>query len=113
MRVQPETVYDTTHSWQNDRVEYARTFYGGTYEQSTCAQALITANPLTSNREIAQNMNTPVDPPRTGYQSEPLTIEDVLYGQQPQSHIGDAHTTDFSGKVSGRDGTSIPTIPMW
>ena len=113
MRVQPNTEYDMTHSWQNDRVEYERTFYGGTYEQNTCAQALISANPMTSNKEIAENMNMPHNPPRSGYETKPLTIQDVLYDQIPQSHIGDAHTTDFSGKVSGRDGTSIPTIPMW
>ena len=113
----PDTVYDRSHAWRwqnmNDRVMYERNFAGGTYEDRQIAQAMIVANPETPNAEIQEKMTVPAPPPRTGIISEQLTINDVLSVSLEDVHSHDMHTTDFSGRVSGYEGSSFPSLPMW
>jgi hypothetical protein len=113
------TVYDAdvNYHWQNanDRVSYQREFFTGTYEQRLCAQALMTANPETPNEEISANLDNPYVPDRFGYDDNQITIHDILDGPlaESRSHVADYHTTDFSGKVSGRDGSEVNSLPLW
>jgi hypothetical protein len=115
----PETIYDidANYHWQNanDRVAYEREMFGGTYEERTAAQALMTANPQTPNAEITANLDHPFIPAKYGYDTDQITIDDILAGPltQNRGHVADYHTTDFSGRVSGRDCTEIPSLPLW
>lgn len=115
----PDSMYDDTHVWQNanDRVSFQRDFFGGTYEQRTIAQAKLSSNPLTSNQEIRVNYDRSYVPPRFGYDDHQLTVTDVLnldeFAETDGNHIADAHTTDFSGTVSGRESTGTPSLPLW
>ena len=115
----PETVYDTdvNFHWMNahDRVSYQREFEQGDIQAKKRAQALITANPLTTNLEIQVNMCQPPVPDRFGYDRTPKTISDVLDGDfyPDGSHINDSATTDFSGSNGAFSGTDLPSIPVW
>lgn len=109
------TVYDDTHPWMNtkDRVDYQRAFAEGTFEQRLRAAALLTASPATPNIEITVNLTT------TNYGQQevddtPLTIGDILgHDLDDDGHLHDMHTTEFTGKISGRDGTDVPSLPLW
>lgn len=110
-----DTIYDYTHTWHsaNDRVSYERAFLQGDFEDKQIAQALIVADPSTSNAEISRKMTVPLEKPVRG-KSEQLTVEDVInqnYEKDP--HINDMHTTDFSGSTSGYSGSSFPSLVMW
>jgi hypothetical protein len=52
-------------------------------------------------------------PPRYGYRTEELTIEDVLASNfsilDYRKHAADAPATDFSGSTGGYEGTLRPT----
>lgn len=115
----PPTIYDTgtNYHWQNanDRVSYAREFNQGDVQAKKRAQALITANPLTTNEEISVNMNQPELPPRFGYDRTPKGIEDILDNDlyPDGSHVNDSTATDFSGSNGAFDGTDLPSLPVW
>lgn len=113
----PATVYDDTHTWQNtqDRVSYQRAFEEGTFEQRRIAQAFLSANPLTPDSEIRENMTVHKVPPREGYDTEELTINDIFDGDisGDTNHLNDYSPSDWSGRTSGYEGTSVPTIPVW
>jgi hypothetical protein len=111
----PDTRYDYTHPWfvnANDRVAYERAFNVGTFEERQVAQAMLSQDLLTTNAEIRTKMTVSSVPPRFGYDTEEKTINDVI-DPFVDEHVGDAHTTDFSGRVSGFEGTSIPSLPNW
>lgn len=112
----PDTRYDYTHPWYNnlqDKVEYERAFSGGSYQDRTIAQAMITANPVTPNAEISEKMTIPGVPDRFGYRIDEKGIMDVLDNNLEDAHLNDMHTTDFSGKRSGMESSSVPSLPMW
>lgn len=114
-----ETVYDAqvNYHWMNanDRVSYQRVFeQGGTVQDRKVAQALITANPATPNREIATNMNRPQIPDiRT--ETTPKTIDDILAGDyySDGAHINDSTSADFSGSNGVWEGTQVPSLSIW
>lgn len=113
----PDTVYDSGINafWQNasDRVAYQRSFDQESGEKKRIAQAMIVANPLTSNLEIQGNMNNPNVPERFGYNDEPLTIEQVLGNELDPDNVNTNAWNDFSGKNSSYSGTDIPSLPIW
>lgn len=117
----PATNYDFTHPWQqeythpwwqnaNDRVAYERALAVGDFEDRQIAQAMLSQNPSVPNAEIrGKNMNAAYVPPRFGYNGEELTISDIL-DNDDLGHISDAHSTDFSGRLSNTEATSRPGI---
>jgi hypothetical protein len=113
----PDTMYDSTHTWQNmnDRVAYQRAFEKGTFEERRIAQAFLSANPLTPSSEIRRNMTARRVPPKTGYDTEELTISDIFEGDisGDTNHLSDYSPTDWSGRTSGYEGTSMPSLPVW
>lgn len=119
MVVTASTVYDAdvNYHWQNanDRVAYQREFEQGDFEDKQCAWALLTANPQTPKIEIRENLNQPMSPDRFGYDNDQLTITDIIKGRiaDSRSHVADYHTTDFSGKVSGKESSEVPSLPLW
>ena len=112
----PDTRYDYTHPWVNnlqDKVEYERAFSGGTYQQRTIAQAMIVANPVTPNAEIQEKMTIPASPPRFGYGSEKNNITDIIDDNFEDLQLNAPHVNDFSGRRSGMESSSVPSLPMW
>lgn len=93
------TIYDNTHTWQNaqDRVAFQRAFATGTLAERRMAQAALTANPLTPEAEIREQMTVASVPPRYGYRDEALTIDDVFGAGIPRPNIDDKPPSDYSG----------------
>lgn len=110
----PDTRYDYTHPWfnnANDRVAYERAFVEGNFEERQIAQALITANPLTQNAEIALKMTAFDIPNRFGYDRHMLSIRDIVENQIDRpGNVDTTHSTDFSGRISNTDSTARPGI---
>lgn len=109
----PDTRYDYTKPWwrnSTDRVMYERSFQVGDFEERQVAQAMLSANPSVPSDLIrAKNKNAAYIPPRFGYNSNEITIEDVL-DNEDLGHLADAHTTDFSGRLSNTEASSRPGI---
>lgn len=109
----PDTRYDYTHPWwfnANDRVAYERSFQIGEFEDRQVAQALLSGNPGIPNKAIrAKNNNAAYVPPRFGYDDTQPTIDDILEVGD-LGHVEDAHTTDFSGRLSNTEASSRPGI---
>lgn len=109
-----DTLYDDTHTWQNanDRVAYQRAFEAAdTNTDRKIAQALLTANPLTSNIEIQVNMNQPPIPKRLGIGVEPPTIIDILNNDLDRSEpVNTSLWNDFSGSNGSYEGTERPYL---
>lgn len=110
----PDTRYDYTHPWwnnANDRVAYQRAFEAGTFEERQIAQAMLSQNPETPDAEIrSKNKNAAYIPPRFGYNNTEITIKDILDNDLERGHLEDAHSTDFSGRLSNTEATSRPGI---
>lgn len=111
----PDTIYDSGVNafWvnTNDRVAYQRAFNEGGNEQKRISQAMIVANPLTTNKEIAGNMNKPNVPSRFGYDDQEIGITDILSNEMDRNNV---HAwNDFSGRDSSYSGTDIPSLPIW
>jgi hypothetical protein len=81
----------------------------GPYEQQQIAKAKLTADPGTPAATIRQVI--PVVPPRFGYPIDELGVQDIVSGEFDRTN--DRAPTDFSGKVSGYEGTSYPSLQMW
>lgn len=120
MRIQlPNTVYDTNtnYHWQNasDRESLLRTFSQDDIQHRKMAQALLTANPLTTNEEIQVNMNQPGSPGKLDERQETMGIEDVLANDinYNANHLNDSHATDFSGSQAGWEATMRPYNAIW
>ena len=114
----PDTVYDSglTYAWANanDRVAYQRAFDAGNGEEKRKAQAMLVANPQTSNLEIQRNMNNPNIPSRFGYEdSKAMKIEQILGNEMEQNTMNMHAWNDFSGKDSSYSGTDLPSMPIW
>lgn len=94
-----DSILDRTHTWQNaqDRVAFQRAFATGTLAERRMAQAALTANPLTPEAEIREQMTVPGVPSRYGYPDEALTIDDVFGGGLPRPDIDDKPPSDYSG----------------
>jgi hypothetical protein len=110
-----DTRYNYTSPWYNnanDRVAWERAFLQGDFEDRQMAQAMITQNPSTPNAEIRTKMTVSGTPSRFGYNDTQKSITDVLE-VEPDPHINDMHTTDFSGTTSGKIASSIPSLPLW
>lgn len=108
----PDTRYDYTHPWwnnMNDRVAWERSFQQGDFEDRQIAQAMIVSNPVTSNAEISEKMTANTVPSRFGYNDSEITIRDVLDDDR-LDYLADAHTTDFSGRLSNIEPASRPGI---
>jgi hypothetical protein len=109
MPLQVSTQYDTTHLWQwnnvQDRVAAERAFLSGSRADRRMAQALITANPLTPESQIREEMTVPGVPPRFGYPDEALTLGDVFGGGLPDPDLNARAPIDFSGGNGGYTGT--------
>lgn len=117
----PETIYDNTHTWQNanDRVAMLRSFTSAdnNIDRKT-AQALLTANPLTSNIEIQVNMNQPPMPPRLGIGVEQKGIADILANDinDRSDPVNTSLWNEFAGTNAAYGATerpSLPSVAIW
>jgi len=93
------SILDNTHTWQNaeDRVAFQRAFSSGTLAERRMAQAALSANPLTPESEIRDQMIVTSVPPRYGYPDEALSIDDVFGGGIPSPYIDVRGPNDYSG----------------
>jgi hypothetical protein len=107
-----QTIYDTTHVWQNmnDRVAFQRAFREGGPEERRMALAALTADPGTPAEEIRQLLIVHGTPPRTGYplDGDETTVESIFAGAIPDP-LGH-RATDFSGTQGEITGSSRPTL---
>lgn len=101
------SIWDNTHTWMNanDRVAAERAFSSGSRADRRMAQALITANPLTPQSQIREEMTVPGVPPRYGYNDEALTLNDVFGGRLPDPDLNARAPIDFSGGNGGYTGS--------
>jgi hypothetical protein len=105
----PDGNLDHTHTWQNasDRVSAERSFVLDPVEQGKIQQALATADPAMPNLVIQMNMTSGttvvIDP------TEPLTVAQCF--TRDLGHVNDYAPTNFSGKLSEFQGSSIPSMP--
>lgn len=119
MQLDPQTIYDQTHTWQNanDRVAWQRTIAEGSPEEQKMARDLMNADPGTPSSYIANTMTAFRIPPRYGYDTTPPTIYDVIELSSDDNisdpHASDYMMTDFSGSKARREGSEIPSMPMW
>lgn len=111
----PDGVYDRTKPWQSndERVMQERAFKQGTRETQLEALALITANSVTRNREIRQQMTAPLYTPQFGAMKTELTIDDVVDNNLTPDNMLDRAPTDFSGTTAGQEGTAFPSLPTY
>lgn len=113
----PDGQYDHSSSWQNgnDRVMWERTFAMGPDTERRIAQAMITANPGTPDREIRLKMTAPPAPAPSPLVKTSPTLDDVLgtRAQPDYGHMYDRSPTDFSGSNGAYSGTSQPSLGAW
>lgn len=97
MVMSPDTVYDRTKPWQSN-------------EERLAGQALATASvPAQQIRQIRPPVPVELFPPKYGYRRAAFGIDDVV-------RVGELYPqarTDFSGRVSGYQGTSFPALNTW
>jgi hypothetical protein len=102
------------HPWfnnVNDREMYLREFETGYPERMRIAQAMLSANPMTPEKEIRQNMTVKGTPSRFGYSYTELTVTDVLDGDfDNTAPIKMFHVNDFSGSAGESNASSRPSI---
>jgi hypothetical protein len=97
------SIYDYTRNSQST--------YSQTKPSQTFAEELVSAKLLANSQADAQDRRPPVPnigviAPRYGYRTEPATIEDILNVDENFP----AKFGDWSGTVSGYEGTSYPNI---
>jgi hypothetical protein len=118
-RQRADTVYaPEIYPWWNslnDRVAYQRAFDQGTPEIKREAQAMISQDPLTPREEIRANMTTRKLPPRFGYSTEEITIDEVLNNdfELAATHVNDTAWNEFSDTNGEINSTDRPATGNW
>jgi hypothetical protein len=92
-------------------IQNANSVYDYTKPTQTFAEELVSAKLLANSQAEAQNRRPPVPnigriTPRYGYRVDPATIEDILNVDENFP----AKFGDWSGTVSGYEGTSYPNV---
>jgi hypothetical protein len=110
------TIYDSgLHPWfnnLNDRIDYQRKFTAGDGETKRIAQAMLSQNPLTPDEEIRQNMTTRKFPPRFGYNTEELTVRQIL-ANNFQTEADVAEWNNFSSSSGEINSSSRNVNNIW
>lgn len=118
-RQRADTVYSPEiYPWWNnlnDRVAYQRAFDMGTPQDRRVAQAMISQDPLTPRDEIRNNMTTRNFPPKYGYNTDEITISQVLNNdfELAATHVNDSAWNDFSDTNGEINSTARPNGQWW
>ncbi len=107
----PDGWYDRTHTWQNasDRVDAERAFALDPVERRKIDAALATADPAVPGWAIQGWSEAQPVPPAEP--TEPLTVMQCF--APDLGHVSDFAPTNFSGRRSEWQGSSIPSMPPW